>query len=85
MGEVGNAEQSNINWGRLAQPLEGASARPSVVLVMNPDLTTRTVVVMKVTSGESSRLTPTVARVYPPSQQGKRQAHRSSPSYWQKR
>ncbi len=31
IGEVGNAEQSNINWGKAGRMRWKASARPSVV------------------------------------------------------
>ncbi len=36
IGEVGNAEQSNINWGKAGRTAGRASARPSAVVAMNP-------------------------------------------------
>jgi large subunit ribosomal protein L2 len=81
VGEVGNAEQSNINWGKAGR-MRWKGKRPTVRgVVMNP-------VDHPHGGGEGQDLrwpqpgqpVGSARGPHPPSQQGERQAHRSTPS-----
>ena len=84
VGEVGNAEQSNINWGKAGR-MRWKGKRPTVRgVAMNP--------VDHPHGGGEGKTSGGRHPVSPWGQaegrtrkgtQGKRQAHRASPSYWQ--
>ena len=80
IGEVGNAEQSNINWGKAGR-MRWKGVRPTVRgVAMNPVDHPHGGGEGK-TSGGRHPVSPVgpEGRPHAPRQQGKRQAHRSSP------
>ena len=84
VGEVGNAEQCNINWGKAGR-MRWKGKRPTVRgVAMNPVDHPHGGGEGK-TSGGRHPVSPVGSGrgPHPPAQQAKRQAHRSSPPYWQ--
>ena len=83
VGEVGNAEQSNINWGKAGR-MRWKGKRPTVRgVAMNPVDHPHGGGEGK-TSGGRHPVSPWgQAEADPPPRQAERQADRSSPSYWQ--
>ena len=84
VGEVGNAEQSNINWGKAGR-MRWKGKRPTVRgVAMNPVDHPHGGGEGKTSGGRHPRQPVGSGRgPHPPPRQAKRQAHRASPSYWQ--
>ena len=84
VGEVGNAEQSNINWGKAGR-MRWKGKRPTVRgVAMNPVDHPHGGGEGR-TSGGRHPVSPVgqARGPHPPPQQAQRQADRASPPYWQ--